>query len=773
MMKFLNALSIGIGLAGIASAQRVPAPAPPSNLRVTVLGVNAFLMEWKDNSDNEKGWEIRVSMGRTNTPNRFQLLKMPNSTSYVVITNDLPGRELSFQIAAFSGESGSEVFSSLSSAVTKKALDTTSFGAPTRLKAVAIDDGSCRLSWLDKASSEHGYNIQFKKGAAGKWEDLIYVNPGSRFNQVVEGLNPNSVYHFRTRAYRNPPLKFTAFSNGAKVKTKPFQAPQALVAKTQGEGQVVVSFKDKSSFESGFELEAKTGDGAFVKLGDLGANMTRTEPIGGFPVNTPYQFRVRAFRLVNNVRIYTAYSNVANVLTASLATPTEFTGTPLGETSLRLTWKDNSAQEAGFQIESRKKGETAFKSAGSVAAGVETLTLSGLIAGTTYELRVKAVASLSASSYAPLATVTTLDGITSDPHPEIFWNTSFVHAIAVSRPQTVTSVTVSGLPPGLSFNSTTRSISGTTTDEGVRTAAVRVVFSSGRVVSQSLVLRIIRPPSSPVISNSFPVMQVGVGASNSFALADKFADPDTLSAQRVTTTLGEFDMILYPLATPGTVRNFLTYANSGAYNDTFFHRSVRNFVVQGGGYKHTTAAGYKKVVAAAPIKNEPGISNLAGSVAMAKVGGNPDSATCEFFVNLSNSNASNLDFQNEGFSVFGRIAGTGMTLFNRIDDMPAGTYTLSVDGTNRALEDVPVNASSAASTLDPTQLVKITSIAPLLPLQYQATSSLPAIATVAVSNGNVVVTGVAAGTSRITVEATDLDGNKVSQFFDVTVAGNS
>jgi hypothetical protein len=485
MMKFLKALSIGIGLAGIATAQSVPAPAPPSNLRVTVLGVNAFLMEWKDNSDNEKGWDIRVSIGRTNAPNRFQLLNTPNSTSFVVVTNDLPGRELSFQIAAYNGESGSEVFSSLSSVVTQKALGTTTFGAPASLKAVAIDDASCRLTWLDKASSEHGYNIQFKKGNKGKWEDYMYINPGSKFNQVIQGLNPNSVYYFRTRAYRNPPLKFTEFSNIASVTTKDFQKPDSLVAKNEGEGKVVISFKDRSSIESGFELEAKTGNEAFSKLGDLGANVTKTEPIGGFPVNASYQFRLRAFRLVNNVRIYTAYSNIANILTASLAVPTEFKGTPLGETSLRLTWKDNSAQETGFQIESRKSGETVFQSAGSVAAGVETLTVSGLIAGTTYEFRVKAVASLSASSYAPLATVTTLDGITSDPHPEIFWNTSFVHAIAASRPQTVTSMTVSGLPPGLAFNSTTRSIGGTTTVEGVKKATVRVVFSSGRVVSQS------------------------------------------------------------------------------------------------------------------------------------------------------------------------------------------------------------------------------------------------------------------------------------------------
>jgi hypothetical protein len=143
-----------------------------------------------------------------------------------------------------------------------------------------------------------------------------------------------------------------------------------------------------------------------------------------------------------------------------------------------------------------------------------------------------------------------------------------------------------------------------------------------------------------------------------------------------------------------------------------------------------------------------------------------------FFVNLSNSNAANLDFQNEGFSVFGRIAGSGINLFNQINDKPSSNYTVSVDGVNRTLEDVPVNATSAPATLDPAKLIKITSISALAPLQYQVSSSLPAIATAAISNGNVIVSGVAAGTSRITVEATDLDGNKVSQFFDVTVPLN-
>lgn len=745
-------------------------PAAPSNLRVKPLGINSFLMEWQDNSKNETGWEIRISLGDVPFPERYLLVPTANLTSYVVITNDLPNRTLSFQLAAYNGPTGAEKFSKPTSVVTVKSLDQSVFAAPTLLKATPLDDGRFRLAWTDNSTSEHGYQVQYRK-ASGPWKELGRFNPDLAFSVDWSGFEPATRYSFRTRAYRGNPESFTPFSNLASASTKAFLSPATLVAKPAGEDSVVLTWKDRSSVEEGFEIQWRTGTDDYQILGTIGANTVSTSPIGGFSANTAYQFRMRGFRTVNKRRVFSPFSNAPITRTRTLLAPTELTGKALGENSLMLSWKDRSKLENGYEIQTRESGKTFFRKLATVAANATEYTATGLAAGTTHEFRVRALSTTSLSAFTPVLRLTTRDGLSGDPDPPIFWNTSFFYRVGVSRPTELASMTVTGLPPGLSYNSGTRTISGTTTFEGVRSVFLRAKFKSGAQVSRKLVLRVIRPPAAPIAAAAFAPATVAVGSTTDVSATGKFDDPDTRAARRVSTSLGDFDIILYPLAAPGTVKNFLAYANAGRYNNTFFHRAAADFVVQGGGYSHDSGSGFKKVPTFAAILNEPGISNLAGTVAMAKLGGNPDSATSEFFVNLRNSNASNLDFQNGGFTVFGRVAGTGMSIPNQINSLPRRTYTLTVDGTARSLEDVPVNAPSAPDPLDPNLLVKVNSVNPVAPLRFEVLSANPAIATATVSGQTIRITGVAPGSTSVQVKAIDLDGQNVNQSIPVSVTG--
>jgi cyclophilin family peptidyl-prolyl cis-trans isomerase len=123
---------------------------------------------------------------------------------------------------------------------------------------------------------------------------------------------------------------------------------------------------------------------------------------------------------------------------------------------------------------------------------------------------------------------------------------------------------------------------------------------------------------------------------------------------RFYTDFGDIDVVLLQDIAPATVANFLGYVNRKDYDNTFIHRSVMNFVIQGGGYKYLNDI-VVPVPQQPPVVNEFNVSNTRGTLAMAKLGGDPNSATNQWFFNLGD-NSANLDNQNGGFTVFGRVA---------------------------------------------------------------------------------------------------------------------
>ncbi len=125
----------------------------------------------------------------------------------------------------------------------------------------------------------------------------------------------------------------------------------------------------------------------------------------------------------------------------------------------------------------------------------------------------------------------------------------------------------------------------------------------------------------------------------------------------VQTNFGNIYIELFPDVAPITVDNFLGYVERDDYDDSFFHRYVRGFILQAGGWTFDEAQqDVDHITQQDPIKNEFKLSNFQWTVAMAKLPDKPDSATSEWFINLAN-NSTNLDNQNGGFTVFGEVVG--------------------------------------------------------------------------------------------------------------------
>ena len=149
---------------------------------------------------------------------------------------------------------------------------------------------------------------------------------------------------------------------------------------------------------------------------------------------------------------------------------------------------------------------------------------------------------------------------------------------------------------------------------------------------------------------------------------------------KLATSCGDIVLELHAEKAPNTVKNFISYVESGHYNGTIFHRVIKDFMIQGGGMD----AQMKLLPTGDPIQNEAdnGLSNVLGSVAMARLP-DPHSARAQFFINTTDN--AFLDHRNTsddgwGYCVFGRVT-EGMDIVEQIEETP----TTSRDG----YQDVP------------------------------------------------------------------------------------
>lgn len=315
----------------------------------------------------------------------------------------------------------------------------------------------------------------------------------------------------------------------------------------------------------------------------------------------------------------------------------------------------------------------------------------------------------------------------------------------------------------------TFSFSGIALNPGVNSFTVTATDALNNSASTNFTVTL---NSAPVVTNPIDDITTNVNSPNTVInLRDVFTDVDVVGTQvQFQTSAGVVSAQLLDRDAPLTVANFLRYVDSGAYSQSIFHRLVPNFVLQGGGFQfQSDPASLPAIPTNAPVPNEFGRSNLRGTIAMAKLGGDPNSATSQFFFNLGD-NSGNLDNQNGGFTVFGEVIG-GLEVIDALADIEpqnrGGVFNeiplVDYNGTNfpsdtrfsnyAGLNDVVVTRRSDRLTFTVANnsnpgLVQATIVGNQLTLDYVDGQT---------------------GTAQITIRATDLSGSTVDVTFNVTV----
>jgi peptidyl-prolyl cis-trans isomerase A (cyclophilin A) len=198
-----------------------------------------------------------------------------------------------------------------------------------------------------------------------------------------------------------------------------------------------------------------------------------------------------------------------------------------------------------------------------------------------------------------------------------------------------------------------------------------------------------------------------------------------VQANGVFGPINNYQVQLYNNQTPITVNNFLQYVNNHSYDNSMIHRNGKTqsglpFVVQGGGYIPAfdgtdTLTGVYSITPYAPIQNESQLSNVRGTIAMARTS-DPNSATSQWFVNATDNLALDPSLNNPGYAVFGRVVGEGMKLVDAVTSI----QNYNAGG---AFTELPLINYNTSLPLKKSNFVIVTSASVVPTVQWQGGSS--------------------------------------------------
>jgi len=244
--------------------------------------------------------------------------------------------------------------------------------APSNLVAVAEDNETVKLSWVDNSDNESNFKI-YKQESGGSLSEFDTVGPNTT-TYTVTGLKADTEYHFEVNASNDIGESAGVEKNVTTLKTIP-KAPTNITFSDVNQTSVTIHWTDNSNNEEGFHI---------YRDGELNVTVnadTTSKQITGLTQNTTYTFVVGSY---NNGGETNSSSSTVTTLKTKPAAPSNLSWEPLSSTSIKIVWKDNSDNEDNFTI---YKDGSFLK---SVNKDVNETTITGLDRDTSYDFNVSA-----------------------------------------------------------------------------------------------------------------------------------------------------------------------------------------------------------------------------------------------------------------------------------------------------------------------------------------------------------------------------------------------
>ncbi len=345
-------------------------PEAPTNFAIAATGSTTALATWTDSSTKEAVFRVQRRSPGTEEWTEAAIANR-NETS-VEVPNLLASTAYEFRVVSWtvSGASGSNTASL-----------TMPPPPPVGLAAAPASPTSVTLRWTDASGDETGFVAEYKRAQRKDWKVFATEAAADAASLTVTGLTSGLTYEFRVFA-KHSTNGLSSPSNEARVrKLGAAGVPADVAATASGSTSVVLAWTDNGADETGFRVEYRIGRRPWAGS-EVAADAT-TATVTGLLPSTSYEFRV------SSLNAHGAAASDSVFLVMPPAAPTGLTAAQASATSVSLAWSDASADEDRFVTEYREAGATAWTAFGTAAAaGAESITVTGLASGRSYEFRV-------------------------------------------------------------------------------------------------------------------------------------------------------------------------------------------------------------------------------------------------------------------------------------------------------------------------------------------------------------------------------------------------